>query len=311
MAPRLDVCLRSPIRAFDFSEADLAPLRSAFPALELVIHERVRDLIAALPESELIVTWMLRADAFAKAPALRAVFTPSAGNDWVAEDPAGRVPTHYGTFHGGMMAESLLGLMQHFNRRIGAMLDNETRRDWDRNLQFPGRMLRNQHAVIIGYGQIGRECARLLGALGMSVSGVQRSHSAGIDPASGASYCGLDELDSQLARADHVVLLLPGGDATRGFMNRERLSKMRAGAFIYNFGRGTVLPEADLLEALNEGTLAGAGLDVTEIEPLPADSPLWSHPQVFVMPHSSCVYEEYRALHVEELTRALQPYLQA
>jgi len=303
--PRLHAALSSPIRAFHFEAEDFAPLLAARPDLELVVHARTRNLVEALPEADLAVAWTFRAEWYERAPRLRWLGTPAAGHDWVAEDPSGRVPTRYGSFHGPMIAESLLGMMLHWNRRVPDMLASQRERGWDRDLQFPGRMLAGQRALIVGYGHIGRACARLLGAVGLEVVGCQRSHAGGVDPDTGARWCRPEDLPEELPRADHVILLLPGGEATRGAFDTRRLAATKPGAVLYNFGRGTTLVEADLVAALDEGPLFAAGLDVTEPEPPPPDSPLWDHPRVLLMPHSSCIYAEYRALYVEELQRVL------
>ena len=189
------------------------------------------------------------------------------------------------------------------------MLANEAERGWNRNLQYPGSLLRNQRALLLGYGAIGRHCARVLRSLGMEVVGCQRPPPGGADPETGARLCRPEDLEHELAQADHVVLLLPGGEDTRGFLSRQRLGWFKPGSFLYNFGRGTTVDEADLLWALDRGLLAGAGLDVTETEPLPPESGLWTHRGVFVHPHSSCVYDEYRPMHVQELSRQLEAFV--
>jgi phosphoglycerate dehydrogenase-like enzyme len=94
-------------------------------------------------------------------------------------------------------------------------------------------------------------------------------------------------LDSLLPRADHVVLALPGTSQTRHIISRDRLARMRPGACIYNVGRGSAIDQQALVEALASGRLGGAGLDVFDPEPLPADSPLWAMPNVIITPHSS------------------------
>jgi D-2-hydroxyacid dehydrogenase (NADP+) len=297
----LHVLLKSGVPAFHFEPADFDSLQDAYPDLQLIFHTSRRVLREALPDATFVDTWSFDADWYAEATRLRAVFTPAAGKDWVAEDPAGRVATRYGTFHGAMIAESLLGLMFHFNRSIPAMLEMESRREWKTGFQSSGKMLRSQRALIIGYGSIGRDCARVLTALGVEVVGCRRSGPHGSDRETGATVVPPSELPGALADADHVVLVLPGGEETRGFMSRERLGSLKRGAHLYNFGRGNSVHSDDLIWALDEGVLAGVGLDVTEPEPLPEDSPLWSRKEVFVMPHSSCVYDEYRALHVAEL----------
>ena len=309
MASSLHVWLRTDLRAMTFEEKDFAPVRSTYPGLDLVFHRRWQDFTAGVEQAEWIDTWACPPEFYSRAPRLRAVFTPAAGHDWVAADPTGRVPVHRGTFHGPLIAESMLGLMSHFNRRIPRMMANQRHRAWDRDIQFPGSMLRNQNALIVGYGSIGRHCARLLRGVGMSVVGFQRTHAAGVDADTGASYCGPAGLLEALGQAHHVVLLLPGGEETRGFFSRDHLAAMREGSFLYNFGRGTTVVEEDILWGLDEGPLAAAGLDVTESEPLKAGARLWAHPHVFLQPHSSCVYDEYRPLHIEELVSQLHPYL--
>lgn len=292
-----------------FEEADFALLGEAYPDLEIVRHRRPAALKEALAEAELVDSWFFPAGWYEEAPRLRAVFTPAAGRDWVESDPGGRVAVHHGTFHGPLVAESMLGMMLHFNRKIPEIVENQRRRRWDRNLQFPGSLLRSQRAIILGYGAIGRHCARLLGVVGMSVVGCQRKIAGGIDEETGARYCRPEDLPQALPQADHIVLLLPGGEETRGFLSRDRLAHVKRGAHVYNFGRGTTSPEADLRWALDEGLLAGAGLDVTEVEPLAPESSLWADPRVLITPHSSCVYDEYRPWHVAELVGQLRPYL--
>ncbi len=307
--PALHIFLKNDIRAFDFAAEDFEPVLRKHSDLRIVHHETQESFLDGLAEAELVTCWQFKRDWFELAPHLKAVFTPAAGKDWVAEDPSGRVQTIFGTFHGGMIAESLLGTMLYFNRRMPALLKNERQKSWDRNLQFESRMLANQRALIIGYGSIGKECAKLLTGLGMSVTGYQRTVEGGIDHDTGASYITDSTLPDALNIADHVILLLPGDASTHGFMNRTRLGAMKPGSFLYNFGRGTTTLTDDVLWALNEGPIAGAGLDVTEEEPLPATSPLWDHPNVLVMPHSSCIYQEYRALHVQELGEKIGVYL--
>ena len=143
----------------------------------------------------------------------------------------------------------------------------------------------------------------MLTALGMQVFGHQRTHSGGLDHSTGVTYVHQDDLKTYLPMVDHVILLLPGDDSTRHFMSRDLMSLMKASAYIYNFGRGTTLAESDLLWALDKGCIKGAGLDVTEIEPLPKTSRLWRHKDVVLLPHSSCVFREYQQLHVDQLCK--------
>jgi phosphoglycerate dehydrogenase-like enzyme len=138
-------------------------------------------------------------------------------------------------------------------------------------------------ALIIGVGGIGSEAARLCKAFGMHVIGVdgrRTERPEGVDELHQP-----DALDSLLGRADFVIMTIPHTPATEGMMNRERLRRMKPTAFLINIGRGMTVRLDDLVGALHAGEIAGAGLDVFEIEPLPADHTLWSAPNVLITPH--------------------------
>lgn len=305
----LHVSLWDELSAFDFNYADLVPLAHAWPDVKLVHHTDEDSLKRDMHGIELLATWKFEPAWYERCPDLKAIFTPAAGTDWIAPDPSGRVEVYHGTFHGPMLAESLLGAILHMNRRMPALERQLALGNWDRDLQANTRLLRNQTIVIIGLGHIGLACARVLQQLGARVIGIKRKVS-GHDHA-GIPVCAVDEIQSALEAADHAVLLLPGGASTDRFMNLERLRQLKKGAFIYNFGRGNALVAEDLLPVLHDNHLSGAFLDVTEQEPLPADSPLWSEPDVVITPHSSCVYSEYKQLFIEELIQRLSPWVAA
>jgi phosphoglycerate dehydrogenase-like enzyme len=116
-----------------------------------------------------------------------------------------------------------------------------------------------------------------------------------------------EHIDAALAEADHVVIAVPLTAQTRGLFSTARLAAMKRGARLYNVGRGAIVDHEALLAALRSGQLAGAGLDVTEPEPLPASSPLWTEPGVLITAHSSGQtprsFERYRDLLVENMQR--------
>ena len=130
------------------------------------------------------------------------------------------------------------------------------------------------------------------------------------DLATQSELSDLVSLDSALAEADHIIMLLPRHETTRHYLDKPRFSKMKAGAIVYNFGRGSTISEQDLVWALEHKIIAGAGLDVTEIEPLPIESALWHQDNVLLMPHSSCVFAEYQALHIDELSMLIPTMMQ-
>jgi D-2-hydroxyacid dehydrogenase (NADP+) len=304
--PLVLVELNSQACALAIGRESLRPLEQECPGLRFEYLTSYDELSRRVAEAHVVLCWQFAEELHARAPALRAVFTPSAGRDWVAADPSGRVSVHYGSFHGAMIAESLAAMMLHFNDRRTLMMRNQARHRYDRDAQMPRTLLGNQRVLFIGYGHIGRHCARLLRAFGCEMSGMQRTHDGGEDPQTGVRYITPAQLPGVLPHADHVVLLLPGGDATRGFFGVSQLSAMKPTACLYNFGRGTVVDEDALVSALGRGAIAGAGLDVFAREPLPVDSPLWDMANVVLTPHSSCMFAEYGALFAAEIAPALK-----
>lgn len=143
--------------------------------------------------------------------------------------------------------------------------------------------LAGRRLVVLGLGPIGLEVARLARALRMEVTGVRRTP-RGDEPCETWPLARLDEL---LPAAEWLVLALPLADETRHLLCARRLALLPRGARVINVGRGALVDEAALAAALESGHVAGAGLDVFEVEPLPPGSPLWSHPRVIVTPHSS------------------------
>lgn len=301
----LHIYLLADAVAFNFSTLQQQLLQSLMPDWTVVLIRNETELMQALPDIEWLDTWRFDETWYAKAPLLKQLFTPAAGRDWIMADPRGQVSVTHGTFHGPMIAETMLSLMLYFNRQMPNMLALQQRHQWDRNEQQRSRLLGSQTALILGYGSIGETCARYLTQLGMQVFAYRRSMVTGTDPKSGAVYIEPHNLKMHLTDADHIILLLPGGSDTHGFMHREYLSLMKPGACLYNFGRGTTLLTDDLLWALNNTGLAGAGIDVTEEEPLPADNELWDHPNAVVLPHSACIYADYLTLHCAELSNSL------
>ena len=116
----------------------------------------------------------------------------------------------------------------------------------------------------------------------------------------------VDMLEEELPHADHVVFVLPGGSETDGIFTARHFTAMKPGAYLYNLGRGNCYLEDDLLIALKNGRIAGAGLDVFAEEPLSADSLLWNHPNVVITPHSSAISQEYIDIFIQEWVERLQ-----
>jgi len=180
------------------------------------------------------------------------------------------------------MAEYVLGLILCFAKRFPETTRHQEQRLWQHRL---GELIVGSRALVVGVGSIGREIARMLTRAGLHVEGVGR-RARGNDEDFVAVH-GQADLNAVLPEADYVVIVVPLTDETRGLFGTAQLAAMKPTARLINVARGAVLDEPALVKALAQGGIAGAALDVTAIEPLPVDSPLWSMPQVIVSPHMS------------------------
>jgi phosphoglycerate dehydrogenase-like enzyme len=196
----------------------------------------------------------------------------------------------------GVSAPSIAGTVILYLLALSRDLPRWTR-DQDARRWEPRRFndLAGMRLGIVGMGSIGGEVARLASAFEMEVIGVRR-HPRGDEPCTTWTSDALPEL---LAWADAVVVTAPLTEATRGMFDAQAFATMRPGAWFVNVGRGEVVDEPALVDALDRGHLGGAGLDVFVAEPLPHDSPLWSMPNVIVTPHSSGITERSRRRSIE------------
>ncbi|MGL1934969.1 MAG: D-2-hydroxyacid dehydrogenase [Fibrobacterales bacterium] len=305
---KLFIYLKNPIKTFDMQAYIHEMVLKQFPTLEVESFERFSDLVERIHEPNIIVTWVFKKELYAKATNLKEIYTPAAGNDWVADDPSRNVDVTYGTFHGSMMAESLVGNILYHSHRTPLMVTRQKEHHWDRAAQSGITLLKDQTILIIGYGNIGRACAQLLIPFGCHVIGMKRSISSSIDEF-GVECTTPEHMESALERADHVVLILPSGHATDGMFKQEYFTFMKKSAFIHNIGRGNAITTESLIWALENEVIAGAAIDVFEVEPLPKESPLWDLKNLFITPHSACVFENYKSEFFYELRDALSERL--
>jgi phosphoglycerate dehydrogenase-like enzyme len=205
--------------------------------------------------------------------------------------------------HAVPLAEfALLGLLA-FAKGLPRLLADKAERRWD---HYPVGELRGRTVLVVGLGGIGREVVRLASAFGMRTLGIKRT---------GGDVPHLDELHPPerlrelLPRADGLVVTLPITDATRGLLDREALGLLPRGATLVNVGRGAVVDEDALVDALREGSLAGAALDVFAVEPLPEESPLWELPNVLLAPHTMALSVHENERIVELFCDNLRRYL--
>jgi phosphoglycerate dehydrogenase-like enzyme len=180
----------------------------------------------------------------------------------------------------------IMAFVLAFARDFQTYIPQQLHREWKpRRLDSGVVHLPEATALIVGVGGIGAEAARLAAAFGMRVIATDARRTT---PPEGVAELHRPEvLDDLLGRADFVILTVPHTPTTEGFMNRARFRRMKPSAFFINIGRGKTTQLDDLVAALQAGELAGAGLDVFETEPLPADHPLWTMPNVLITPHTA------------------------
>jgi len=276
---------------------DLFRLQTDYPQLNFVRangtdwHAHVAQAQAVLLGRSIAIDELLD-----HAPQLQWIHTIGAGVDRLMS-PRLRgsdiVLTNSSGVHAINIAEHILALVLSFARQLHVLGRAQALSQW----RGPGATrpypplpgvfeLEGQTLAVIGLGAIGQALSRKADALGLRVLGVRRTASS--DPVPGVSRLyDVGSLDAVLLQADHVAITLPLTEQTRGLFDAQRLSKLRRGAHLYNIGRGAIVDSEALLRALNSGGIAGAGLDVTDPEPLPPESPLWQHPNVIITAHTS------------------------
>lgn len=206
--------------------------------------------------------------------------------------------------HGVPLAEfALLGIVAGA-KDLPRLQRQQRAHEWPQRV--PGRPLEGSTVLVVGLGGIGLEVARRAQALGMRVLGVRRNP----EPVEHVDEVhATDDLAEVIGQADHVVITLPGTAQTEGLVDADLLNRAKPGFTLVNVGRGTVVDEAALVDALRSGQVGYAALDVFATEPLPADSPLWDLETVLVSPHTAAldVREEERIadLFVDNLHRFL------
>jgi glyoxylate/hydroxypyruvate reductase A len=236
---------------------------------------------------EFLLVWRPPRGSMKGFPNLKAILNLGAGVDYVLADPdLPRDVPLVRLIDRGLavgMVEFVLHAVLHFHRNFHRYRAQQARREW---IDIPQKLPEARRIGILGFGQLGQAAARYLLALGFPVSGWSRTRKS----LPGArSFAGAGELDAFLGQCDILVCLAPLTAETGGIVNAGTLARLPKGAYLINAGRGGLAVEADVLAALDSGHLAGAWLDVFRTEPLPPESPFWTHPNVIVTPHNAAV----------------------
>jgi len=196
--------------------------------------------------------------------------------------PAGTTVTNIGAALAPPVAAHAVALLLALQRQLPTFVANQARRVWDRDASSRAVIPLGMTAAVIGFGHIGREIGRLLRAFGAHVVALTRS---GKKDGEADESVATDRLIEVLPRADAIMIAVPLDTTTHGLMGARAFKACKRGAFLVNVARGAIVDAPALVDALASGILAGAALDVTDPEPLPANHPLWSAPNLIITPH--------------------------
>jgi len=288
-------------------DAMLTPLRERFPELEIVpqpylgrfahhvpdaTDELTDDARAVWARAEATLALDVPSPVDELAPKLRWVQVIGAGIDHLdgAVIPDDVVITNAAGVAAAPIAEFAIGRLLAVWKRLPELDAAQAEHQWSSKF---GRTVQGLTLGVIGLGAIGSAVAVRARAFGMTVIGTRRSYKEGQDHPAVDELRGTADLHDVLARCDAVVVSAPGTPDTENLFDEKAFAAMQPGALFCNVGRGSLVDEAALIAALESGHLGAAILDVTREEPLPADDPLWSAPNIFISPHCSAAQDRY------------------
>lgn len=294
-------------------ERHVQQIREQAPDWEVIASEERferEQLLAHLDGAEVVVGWNKAVEEAVSEPASRIRWVQHWGAG-VEHLPLGLLKergirlTNATGVHAAPISETILGMMLAFARDLHTAIRSQEKRSWGSYGELGE--IHGKTLGILGVGAIGEETARIAKAFQMRVLGVRRSGlpAAGVD-----QMYGMDGLHDMLRECDFVVNCLPHTAETEHIMDRAAFAAMKPSAYYINIGRGRTTDTEAMLEALIDGRLAGAGLDVFEEEPLPADHPLWGMDNVIVTPHNAGSTYRYTDRLIDIFTANLAQYAQ-
>lgn len=284
--------------------------KAEFPEVEFVSGETDAELMTAAAEAE-VAFGAVKEEVFKSAPNLKWVQSSSAGVEWMRHAPSlldsdVQVTNTRGA-HATTIAEHTFGMLVFLARRFDETYEAQKRHEWLRGSSTPRTGLVGLTMGIIGLGQIGRAIAKRAHAFEMNVIAVDANEVPKPDYVSEVRL--LDGLPDLMQRSDVVVVAIPITAETRGMIGPDLLKSMKPSAYLLVMSRGGIIHEPTLVQMLHDGQLAGAGLDVAETEPLPADNPLWDCPNIIITPHNSPSSDQTRANVMSIMKENLRRYL--
>lgn len=281
--------LRKIVITADSSERMLAGVAEAAPHSIIVEVTDPADIAHEIVDAQVTIGAKLSADQLAAAQELVWHHVPWVGVEGIITpelQQKGITLTNGSGTNAPNIAEHVVAMMLALARDLPRFVRDQEKHAWQAWEDESPHIfeLGGQRVLCLGSGEIGQRVAQLLSAFGCEVVGASRS---GRTTPGFTRNVTFDDLADELAAADHIVNSLPMTPSTEKIVDRPMIAAMKPGAFFYNVGRGGTIDQESLIVALQNGHLAGAGLDVTSPEPLPQDHPLWNAPNVLITSHTS------------------------
>ncbi|MDH4179732.1 MAG: D-2-hydroxyacid dehydrogenase, partial [Armatimonadota bacterium] len=273
---------------YDMSEADLEKIQSVSDSVDVEKAEGMEEALAKAAEAEVVHAGRWSDELWKSAPRLKWVQSGGAGverfltPDFIASPI---ILTNAQGIYAIPIADHVMTFVLLFSRRFNLLVRKQIGHAWAEWGECEPDELSDKTLGIIGLGGIGTEVARRAKAFGMRVIATRRRPDRPSDYADEVRDA--EELPWLLRKSDFVALCLALTPRSRHLIGEDELKLMKPTAYLMNIGRGGLIDEQALIAALREGEIAGAGLDVFEEEPLPAESPLWDMPNVLITPHNS------------------------
>lgn len=285
-----------------------------FPEIAVVHLPDYHGMTREILDTDVLIGWSIKPKQFAEAHKLRWVHSPAAAvHQLMFPELVGSsvIVTNSGGVHGSVVAEHALAVLLALAKRLPQAMRYQEKKKWAQEILWREeprpREISCATVVVVGMGSIGREFTVRAKALGMKVLAVRENPEKGLSGAD--EVFGTSQLDSILPQADYLLLCTPVTPSTTGAIDRARLARMRPDSYLINVGRGPLVDEAALLDALRSGKIAGAALDVFTEEPLPQDSPFWDLENVLITPHTAAVTERLWERHYQLICENLRRFV--
>jgi phosphoglycerate dehydrogenase-like enzyme len=289
-------------------------LCSSFPQVRVIVARSEEVFQQELPVCEILVTWKITPEQLARCHRLRWIHSPATGLEQLLIPQlieSDVLVSNGRSVHAIPVAEQALALILALARRLPHCFRFQAQARWGRSEGWqPGQVpseITGTTLGLVGLGTIGREIAQRAGALGMKIIAVKRDSARGAELVS--KLYPPRQLKDMLAEADFVVVAAPETPETRHLIGSAELAAMKLAAFLINVARGSLVDTSALTEALVTGRIAGAGLDVTDPEPLPPEHPLWSLSNVLITPHLGGATDRFWPQQADLLATNLRRYL--